>query len=74
VRQFSKQGNWNEERQFHNQQFRDRPEIKQARPLEVSITTYDDKGFQRAMPRLSRRTKWDTSHIVVDDGFVTANM
>mgnify|MGYP000935055178 FL=1 len=23
------------------------------------------------MPRLSRRVKWDTKHIVADDGFVT---
>jgi hypothetical protein len=68
----SKAGNWNEECQFNNQKFRDHPEAKKVRPLDVAITTYDDKGFQRAMPRLSRRTKWDTKHVILDDGFVTA--
>ena len=43
----------------------------QARGKDEGITTFDNSGFQRALPRLERRSKWETANrIILDDGIV----
>jgi hypothetical protein len=45
--------------------------IMQPRPKEEAITTFDGTSFQRALPRLDRRPKWDThNRIILDDAIV----
>ena len=35
------------------------------------MTTLDGRGFQRALPRIERRSKWETANrIILDDGIV----
>lgn len=53
----------------HHQAGTSRP--TQPRSKDEAITTFDGTSFQRALPRLDRRPKWDThNRIVLDDGIV----
>ena len=47
----------------------------QPRPKEQAITTFDGTSFQRALPRLERRPKWDTNNrIILDEGIVPLSL
>lgn len=67
-------GNWFEERQYPDQPFREE-QRKQARGKDEGITCFDETGFQRMLPRIERRTKWETAgRIVLHDGYVPFNI
>ena len=39
------------------------------------MTTLDGRGFQRALPRIERRSKWETANrIILDDGIVSSSL
>jgi hypothetical protein len=63
-------GNWYEERLYPGQPFREEQQ-KRTRSKDEGITCFDDTGFQRQLPRLERRHKWETSgRVILDDGKV----
>jgi hypothetical protein len=44
----------------------------QARAKDAGIACFDETGNQRALPRIERRSKWETAgRIVLHDGYVS---
>lgn len=47
----------------------------QVRDKDEGITCFDNTGFQRQLPTLQRRHKWETAgRIILDDGYVNFNL
>ena len=71
-------GNWYEDRLIKEQAFKKYPNeflvprsfTRQLRDEEPAVSALPGSHVPKPLGRLKRRYKWDTGHIVPDDGFV----
>jgi len=62
-------GNWYEEREANNQPYRDQTDFRYKREIEEGISYVTQNNLLKPLGRYNRIHPWDTSAVIVDDGF-----